>query len=364
MAVKGVTDKIRVPRLGVIKIGEMVQVPGQPEGRTMPRSSEHFLLPDEVASVMGNQVTVIEPVMLPFSDRKLFAHDEYRMYSQTRGLICRGDGAWAERVVSKADADDNRLRGDGGLGDYANQFQPALRDATETGRVTRSCPCEWLQKPGGCGLKMAFQFLLPTVPGFGVWQLNTGSRNTILNIVSFIEMLNGTFGRAHLIPLRLLLEFVEVQTPDGKRRKVPVCRLDFPSGKTLMSMLEEYKELPNGSGSGAALVANDSETFELEDGVAETPFDIAPTPQQIADARAEQEFHEVLSDIYHEASVLGWDDFALNMAWAGVSGFDTEPFDIASGGLTTAERVSVGELKRLLNALRGEDENASARDSG
>jgi len=308
MAVRGVTDKIRVPRLGVIKIGELVQVPGKPDGVTMPKASDHFILPPEVASVMGNQVTVLEPVMLPFSDRKLFADDEYRLYSQTRGLICRGDGEKATRTVSREDFEKQRSKGH-----YdaisSDEFEPAHRDVVETARIERSCPCKFLEQ-SVCSLKMAFQFLLPTVPGFGIWQLNTASRNTILNIASFIEMLNGTFGRAHLIPLRLLLEYTEVNTPDGKRRKVPVCRLDFPSGKTLMNMLDEFRDLPTAAKDVTSqLIANaPPEWLELDDGTLETPYDIAPTPSQKAEATA----YERLMEKAETLEAPDFDQYASN----------------------------------------------------
>ena len=62
-----------------------------------------------------------------------------------------------------------------------------------------------------CSESMILQFLLPTVPGVGVWQLDTKSVIGMINVNSCLAMLRQMFGRVSGIPLILSLEPMEVQ---------------------------------------------------------------------------------------------------------------------------------------------------------
>jgi len=73
---------------------------------------------------------------------------------------------------------------------------------------------------------MNLRFLLPEIPGLGVWQIDTGSKNSILNINSCAKIIRRAFGRISMIPLKLTLEPTEVNNPEtGKKQTVHVLNL-------------------------------------------------------------------------------------------------------------------------------------------
>ena len=63
---------------------------------------------------------------------------------------------------------------------------------------------------------MNLQFLLPECPGFGVYQLDTGSYHSMVNINSSLEMIHNICRRFAMIPLSLHLVEKEVQ-PEGQQ---------------------------------------------------------------------------------------------------------------------------------------------------
>ncbi len=99
---------------------------------------------------------------------------------------------------------------------------------------------------------MNLLFLMPDVPGFGVWQLDTSSFYSIVNINSCIDLIKRICGRISFIPLSLSLEALQV-TPPGERKKtihVLTIRSDFkladiqrlgmiPAEKVLLPTVEE-----------------------------------------------------------------------------------------------------------------------------
>ena len=81
---------------------------------------------------------------------------------------------------------------------------------------------------------MNFQFLMPDVEGYGVWQMDTGSYHGITGIYDSLAYLK-LFGDVAGVPLRLTLEPKEV-SPDGRKKTVHVPRLTH-AGK-LADMLQ------------------------------------------------------------------------------------------------------------------------------
>ncbi|NLL35621.1 MAG: hypothetical protein GX257_10025 [Clostridiales bacterium] len=65
--------------------------------------------------------------------------------------------------------------------------------------------CEHFIK-GNCHLRGHLQVMLPNVPGMGIWQIDTGSFNSVRNInsgIAFVASLTG--GRIAMIPLKLVI---------------------------------------------------------------------------------------------------------------------------------------------------------------
>jgi hypothetical protein len=145
--------------------------------------------------------------MFPVDDANVFAAQWYKCYSNMRGLICKGDGATADMLID------------------TNTGAMVERDATATEWMAVTCDgaaCEYYGKK--CTEVMTLQFLLPDVDGLGVWQIDTGARNSIRNINSMVALIKSVAGHIAGIPLTLVLEPLEV-TADGKKKTIYVLNI-------------------------------------------------------------------------------------------------------------------------------------------
>lgn len=250
--VKGLTDRPRLPRLGKIHLGIRDQARG------FPRATDFFVVPDVIQSVYGAKPRELD-VVFPSDDVALVAPAAWKNYTATRGKVCTGDGERAVRLV-----DDDKLKG---LTDPTQQQLDdaiASKDATHVSRRAITCPahdCVFAQRKV-CKAVLNLQFLLPKVPGIGVWQLDTGSINSILDVRGGIELvmqLSG--GKLAGIPLKLRLEPLEVISPEDQKKKlVHTLKLISPAtlGKVLMAGERNLRELlmaDDGSGRSVGLPA-------------------------------------------------------------------------------------------------------------
>ena len=210
MPIKDLSDSIRLPRLGKIKLGT------KDPKRGFPRKSDHFVLPTDhsdykkLVELYGEKPKEL-PVLIPVEDEETWATQYYKSYTQTYGLVCKGDGETAMRMVSVETGE--------------------LPDAKKSGAVRlQERPCAGKDCPDyqnkKCHEVMNLRFILPEVPGLGVWQIDTGSKNSILNINSCAKLIKRAFGRISMIPLKLTFEPIEVNIPDtGKKQTVYVLNL-------------------------------------------------------------------------------------------------------------------------------------------
>ncbi len=197
MPIKNLSDQLRLPRLGKIHLGFKDE-----KKRGAPTATDYFVCPPEVKAVFGEKPKVL-PIYIPVEDAEYWASQYYRAYSQARGLICKGDGETCQRMI---DLKTNEI---------------ASKDTTKVAWQSLSClgrECE-IYKAKKCGEMMCLQFMLPDVPGVGVWQIDTGSINSIRNINSESTMIRQVCGRVNMIPLNLTLESGETNDPaTGKKQ--------------------------------------------------------------------------------------------------------------------------------------------------
>jgi hypothetical protein len=71
---------------------------------------------------------------------------------------------------------------------------------------------------------MNLQFLIPDCPGYGVYQLDTSSFHSMVNINSNLILIRSLFNKLSMIPLSLYLAKREVQ-PKGQAKIVQVLVL-------------------------------------------------------------------------------------------------------------------------------------------
>lgn len=203
----GFDDRFRIQRQGKIRIGQKV-VSESKDGKVFERpvALDYFVGPPEVHRVYGERPRKLD-ILIPSENLDEVFDTSLRWYGKS-GLKCVGNG----RNASRYDEESLEWR--------------------EVVCPYHECP---FYKSGHCTEVGSFQFILPKVPGaaLSVYQIDTGSYNSTLNIKATLALLKSTLGRISLIPLVLEVRMEEKNPIDprtGKRitSKVPVLYLTTP----------------------------------------------------------------------------------------------------------------------------------------
>lgn len=206
--IKDISDKRRLPRLGKIRLGEKA-ISGK--GKEYPKALDYFNCPEEVRAIYGDEPRELR-VMFPVEDTETIFPQWLKRYGSGSGLVCIGNG------------------------ETATEYDPESGEGHEIECPYEECPA--YQKKH-CRRVASLQFMLPEVPGFGVWQIDTTSYHSIVNLNSCFDMIRGICGRIAGIPLTLKLEPKEVRG-GGSKKVVHVLNLSSPL--TLAEMLEQRGE--------------------------------------------------------------------------------------------------------------------------
>ncbi len=207
--IKGVSELRRMPRLGKIRLG-IKQISPRTQN-PYPVATDYFVVADEIKKYVGEKPKTLE-IMFPVEDPREFAIQWLRCYSFTQGLVCKGDGLMSRR---KVDVES------GVLADHTTtewEWKDGLPCNPET------C-LEYSSEKPQCRRVMNLLFLMPDVPGFGVWQLDTSSFYSIVNINSCIDLIRRLCGRISFIPLTLSLEPQIVEPPGIKKKTVHILQI-------------------------------------------------------------------------------------------------------------------------------------------
>jgi hypothetical protein len=168
--VKGISERRRLPRLDKIRMG--IKKKSEKTGKEYPAETEYFVCPKEVQKVFGEKPTELE-IMFPIDNLDVIFPQAYTMYGKTAGVKCKGDG------------------------------ETAMRKNEESGLWEEvTCPCPYLDKKK-CSLRGHLQFMIPKVNMGGVYQLDTGSYNSTVDVNSGLDYIAELVGRFNMIPLVL-----------------------------------------------------------------------------------------------------------------------------------------------------------------
>lgn len=206
MPIEGLSDLVRIPRLGKIRLG--IKAKSREKGTEYPKATDYFVVPDEVKEVYGDKPTELD-IMFPVEDPELFAQQWLRAYSLSQGLVCISNGIEGRRKVDMAT---------GAIADHETKQW----EWKEINCDPQDCP-EYQTKR--CRRVMNLQFLLPRVAGLGVYQIDTSSFYSIVNINSMTKMLKGVLGRCSMIPLTLALGPIEVSPPGLTKKTVYIMHI-------------------------------------------------------------------------------------------------------------------------------------------
>lgn len=194
MPIKGLTDQYRIPRCGKIHLGE--EFVGT--GKSHPKATPFFRVPDEVAAVYGREPTTLE-VIFPYADPEKNCDVWYKRYVSGGVLRCKGDGERATELTEQGRMNEIECLGE-------------------------DCPAFQSRK---CRRVAMLSLILPKVPGIGVWQITTSSIHSVRSILGVQALLNN-LGRNIAGTTFKLHRVLKEVAPDGKAKKVYVLRLECP----------------------------------------------------------------------------------------------------------------------------------------
>ena len=226
MPIKDLTERRRMPRLGKIRTGIKVQSTGR-NGQLVeyPKAVDYFVCPPIVQAVYGEKPKSLDIVFVS-DDMEVIADQWYKAYSRSRGLVCRGNGEFADRMIDSTQKQVDRETGEILGGPIASGNAKQIEWVRQIPCPGRKCP--YFTGEGAtkqCGILMNLQFVIDQVPGLGVWQLDTGSINGILNVNSTIDLIKSAIGTIVGVPMQLTIGEQQT-THDGKKQTNFIISLD------------------------------------------------------------------------------------------------------------------------------------------
>lgn len=235
MSIIGLSEKLRLPRKGKIRLGEKKL---SKKGKEYPSALDYFVVPEEVKEVYPGKPRKLG-IMFPMENRDDFFPQWYKRYGSSKGLICKGDGKTATEIPEGTGlVKDGKVVDEKGDPVDLNNLQMKEIDCEG-----KECP---YYQERECKQVGNLQVILPKVKGLGVYQIDTSSYNSILNINSGIKLIRGMLERVGInriswIPLVLEIKMQEAHpVVKGKRIKtiVPVMSVDLEmSVESMMRML-------------------------------------------------------------------------------------------------------------------------------
>lgn len=235
--IEGISGDLRLPRVGKIHLGEKKE---SAKGNEYPSQLPYFLVresettpADAVAAfrqVYMDEEGVCEPtelrIVFPSDNSEDWNDQHWRCYGASWGLTCKGTGKTAQ---AKIDPNTNTWAD-------KNSKTWEWRQLSKCGEA-----CE-RAKDGRCKPVMRLSFLLPDVPGLGIWQIDSSSVHSMRNINGMVHLVQKIMsGRVAFFPFILRRHQITVQPRDSKAKSVYVLDLR-PDGLFTMNQARELLE--------------------------------------------------------------------------------------------------------------------------
>jgi len=177
--VDGISDKRRLPRIDKIRLG--IKEISVKSGKEFPKEVDYFVCPQDVKARFGEEPKELE-IMFPLDNPAEIFPQSLTYYGSSKGVKCKGNRKTASRKAEDCEGDCH---------DHS----------TNEKWHTRDCPCEKYGK--GCTLRGHLMFMIPSVNIGGVYQLDTTSLNSTIDINSGIDYIFALCGRISMIPIIL-----------------------------------------------------------------------------------------------------------------------------------------------------------------
>lgn len=240
--IPGFGDKVRLPRLGVIRLGEKRKGSG---GGEYPAALDYFNLKDapEVEKVYGKTPKELD-IMFPVEKDDEFFEQALKAYRKS-GLFCAShDGETATRVrLGLSDGKFTKTPVGKPHDPDGEAYLKSTGEDVEVGAMYE-LPCPYSEcsffKNDFCKPIGRLMFLMPKVPVFGCFQITTSSWNSVSNLNSYIKAVRSAAGRISMIPLKLRLEPQDAMV-EGKKKTIHVLTVRYEG--SMASLLEHGRRL-------------------------------------------------------------------------------------------------------------------------
>ncbi len=219
-SIKGISEVRRLPRLGKIYLGKKVKKSGGHPGCscgpeegcfkcTYPTETPYFVVPKEIADVYGEKPTILR-VKVPVNNLEVVFPQSYQYYGSSRGLKCEGDLEIAHRL---------------------NENTFTMEEVT----------CNCAHKDKECRMTGVLNVMLYEVSKAGVYQIRTGSANSIKDINSGLDFVAASLGGSFAMVPLLLMRVPTITYHGGQKQTHHTLqiRLDLANpemGKALQPM--------------------------------------------------------------------------------------------------------------------------------
>ena len=264
--IRGLSDIRRLPRIGKIHLGRRLK---SQRGTEYPKESDDFVIDElpEVIAVYGPHPKALH-IIIPVEDQGVWFPQAFKCYGSAASLVCIGDGRTAMRDEKKLlKADILWEKGD-----------------KENGRVEVVCAgpdnCAY-GKEHGCRRVGLFRFMLHKVSMGGVYQIDTGSFNSIVDLNSAIDLIRSQMaaitGQPRIAGIPLVLKRVPTETRYEGKKAVHYClRLEMPY------TLDELRRVGERIAAPASKVLIEAPPIEQE-----VEEDLIPASRQIEGGEAQ-----------------------------------------------------------------------------
>lgn len=256
----------RLPRLGKIRLGVVAKTK---TGVEYPREVDHFVCPPEVQTVYGESPKALD-IMFPVENEELLFPQFLGAYGSSHKLLCHGDGENAERWNKETKEWEGR-----------------------------SCPCEWLEPQNRkCAKRSNLMVILPKINLGGIYQIDSGSFNSIVNINSYFEYLRFLIGRISWIPIKIIREPQQIMDPEGKQTTHFPIKVVFEGTIDAVNALKEQTNR----------IMAEVKTYALPEPIIEGP--LLDTPFRDAEEVSLEEKENELPAIPGQKQLLPGHDYA------------------------------------------------------
>jgi len=291
--IEGISDDLRLPRVGKIHLGEKKE---SAKGAEYPSQLPYFLVresettpADAVAAfreVYGDEPTELR-IVFPTDNPEDWNDQHWRCYSASWGLTCKGTGRQAE---AKIDPKTNTWAD-------KNSKTWEWQQLAKCGEA-----CERAQD-GRCKPVMRLSFLLPDVPGLGTWQIDSSSVHSMRNINGMVHLVQRIMsGRVAFFPFVLRRHQITVQPMNAKAKSVYVLDLR-PDGLFTMS---QARGLMEGKAALPAGVLPEADEEEVpEDLFPDNPEAVKPEEETEAEKSALATAGDLMNRCYEEFELTG-----------------------------------------------------------